>query len=284
MSRPWMPIYITDYQRDTRDLTTEQHGVYLLLLCLAWEREGPIPNDMKFINRCLFQMHGNKFNVVVKPILDRFFYLDSAGDFRQKRLEKELEIARNFSRKQKENAEKRHAKYKKIKGYTPAMDMPARPLSQSHTQLHTQKEKEVTNVTSKKKPKGRHQLPIDWAPEPNDLDYGRKLGLSESQVAGQCEAMRLWAHSNGYAKADWSSTLKGFLRREAESLGRVRNLMNPRAGPVGRSNGSTEAIAAFLSESNPDDPRNGRRSQEGAVRPFHGPQLVWNGRAKETET
>lgn len=115
MKRPWMPLYVADYLLDTRDLTTEQHGIYIILLTTAWCRpDGRIPNDLKWIRSHLPAMHGHSFNRLVPPVLIRFFDLDPDGYYSNKRLTKELQNVAKFSEKQKQNADKRWSDRNKI--------------------------------------------------------------------------------------------------------------------------------------------------------------------------
>jgi uncharacterized protein YdaU (DUF1376 family) len=108
---PWMAFYPSDYRDDTLDLTTEQHGAYLMLLMLSWLRHDGIPNDMAYLKKALrgfcSDMHGNRFNKLIPPLIHRFFVLDTDDRWRQPRIEKERERSRKFSEYAKEKAKKR---------------------------------------------------------------------------------------------------------------------------------------------------------------------------------
>lgn len=75
-STPFMQLYVGDYLADTLDLTTEQHGAYLLLLLTMWQHDAKLPNDPVKLAR-IARMTPAKFRKVWEEI-GRFF--DDDGD------------------------------------------------------------------------------------------------------------------------------------------------------------------------------------------------------------
>lgn len=70
MSRPWMPLYISDYLRDTRKLTAAEHGAYLLLIMEYWTAGG-LPDDDRQLAR-IASMTPSEWRRA-KPTVQAFF-------------------------------------------------------------------------------------------------------------------------------------------------------------------------------------------------------------------
>src|SRR6185312_449356 len=90
--REWMAFYVLHYLGDTSDLTFDQHGAYSLTLWTAWTRGGALPGDDDGCRRALAayvkDCGTKRFNALVKPLLERFFYRDENGCWRNVGLEK----------------------------------------------------------------------------------------------------------------------------------------------------------------------------------------------------
>lgn len=96
---PYIPFWVDDYRRDTRHLTTEEHGAYLLLLMAAWESPSTsLPDDDDMLAR-IAGVQCDRW-AAVKRIVMAFWTLDRRSNrWVQKRLKKERRLATD--RKQK---------------------------------------------------------------------------------------------------------------------------------------------------------------------------------------
>ncbi len=87
---PFFRFFVGDYHADTRHLSTEEHGAYLLLLIDYWQK-GFLKNDpSKLKNICQLSRH--KFNKYFPTLLE-FFEDSGDGYLINKRMEKELQHA-----------------------------------------------------------------------------------------------------------------------------------------------------------------------------------------------
>jgi uncharacterized protein YdaU (DUF1376 family) len=108
-----MPLFWGDYLRDTRHLSLEEHGAYLMLIAHYWER-GSLPEDDERLARILgiTKLQWRK----LKPVLSPFFNDDWTHD----RIEFEIEYTEEKREKNRKNGEaggrKKQAKKIKIEG------------------------------------------------------------------------------------------------------------------------------------------------------------------------
>ena len=83
MGHAWMPMYWGDYLRDTRDLTTIQHGAYLLLIAHYWQHHELPVNEKQLA--AIVGLSVLKWRAIQGPIAAKF----SEG-WKHKRIDREL--------------------------------------------------------------------------------------------------------------------------------------------------------------------------------------------------
>lgn len=110
---PAMPFWTDAYLSDTRHLTTQEHGAYLLLLFEAWRRPGcSLPDDDRLLSRLAGL--GMAEWAACKPVVMAFWTFDGRSKtWHQKRQKKERDYVSNKSRSQRDKAVKRWSGKKK---------------------------------------------------------------------------------------------------------------------------------------------------------------------------
>jgi uncharacterized protein YdaU (DUF1376 family) len=126
---PFMQLYVADYLGDTRHLSTEQHGAYLLLLMAMWRASGELPNDPAKLAR-MTGLTPSRWAKIGADVLAFFQCAD--GVLTHKRVTSELKKSQRTSEVRSE-AGARGAEAKSLKTNKPteaiAVDLPEQNAS-----------------------------------------------------------------------------------------------------------------------------------------------------------
>lgn len=144
---PFMPFYVADYLSDTRHLSTEQHGAYLLLLMAMWRAGGRLPNEGEKLAR-IVGLTPAKWARLEADILAFF---DVEGDeIGHRRIQKEFEKYTRTCDRRKQSGAKGGAA-KALKNNDPplasATDLPEQNPSKSPPNQN-QNQKEIVSTTT----------------------------------------------------------------------------------------------------------------------------------------
>jgi uncharacterized protein YdaU (DUF1376 family) len=95
MDLPYIPFFIGDYLKETRHLTTEEHGAYLLLILEYWVKQGALPDDDAQLAR-ITGLTPAKWRKV-RPVVKDFF----RDGWKHPRIDAELEKASALTEKRR---------------------------------------------------------------------------------------------------------------------------------------------------------------------------------------
>jgi uncharacterized protein YdaU (DUF1376 family) len=104
MNRPWMPLHIADYLKDTTRLRAAESGAYMHLIMDYWQN-GRLPNDDRQL-ASIAKMTDAEWKRA-KPLLASYFGPNWSS---HKRIDKELQRAEEISGKRRDSAMQRHCK------------------------------------------------------------------------------------------------------------------------------------------------------------------------------
>lgn len=211
-----MQLWVGDYLGDTRNLTTTQHGAYLLLLMCMWRADGDLPNDDRQLARMAGMTVRGWLNIK-DGVMPLFTVAD--GRITQKRLAEELLKCKSKTEKRacagKAGGEAKALKDKEL-AVANAMRLPCHS-SEPEPESESKKEKVVAAAPKGAAPKPKpdrgtrwpsdRQVPPDWFPP--ILDRFRELGRAPPDL--RLEAVKFasyWAGKSGKdaTKLDWPKT------------------------------------------------------------------------------
>ena len=250
MSAPFMQLYVADYLGDTRHLTTEQHGAYLLLLMTMWRSEGRLPNDAKKLAR-ITGCTASRWARISDDVL-AFFEVDG-DDLTNKRLMLELEKASEKSIQRAVSGSK-GGKAKALKTNKPSVAKATGLLCHSSEPEPDTKEATAPFVAATKSPRPAKRCPDGWLPSTDDVEVGESKGLSPGDIVE--ELAKFKDHTFGTARSDWSATFRNWLREAARrSRPRTPNARLPNTRAEARSVWSDIAADENAARSGGDGPR-----------------------------
>ena len=182
MSRPWMPLYISDYRGDTARLTTVEHGAYLLLIMEYWNKGG-LPDDDAELAYIVGLPEPEWLGI--KAHIKRFFH----DGWRHKRIDDELAKAEAAYEK-RANAGRQGGLAKAASSNARAMPEPGcsigyQPQPQPQLGLVPSLPTEVQEHSPKppKRPRTKHAYPSEfeefWSGYPTDGNMSKSEALKE---------------------------------------------------------------------------------------------------------
>jgi len=241
-----MPVYIADYLADTQDLTTFQHGAFLLLLFAYW-RKGKALDDndatLAQIARCsLKEWKANR-----TPIAQKFDV--ASGIWWSKRLEQELaKASANYEKKSKAGAEGAKRRWQKDgKGIANASQTQSQTDAPSQPHSPNGETSPVGDGATRPKPTKGTRLANDWQPSAADCEYARKLNLTDAEIEFFAAQFRRWwtgPDAKRPVKKDWHRAWCNWLDRGAADVISRR----PRVGSPQRNGRGPGSVLAALGQ------------------------------------
>ena len=212
-STPWMPFYPADYLADTRRLTTEQHGAYLLLLMDSWS-SGALPDDDAVLAR-VAGLDAESW-ARARQALAGYFEIAN-GKWVHARIEREREHAQAYAQASSSRGKKAATARWSKKKPEESTEKPAESVDNSQKDAHAYAQALLDECHPQPQPQYKTPVIND---DVDNTDSSASAGAAPSSFAGSAEL----PEQSRRAAADAQWTRAGQLCKLVRDMGRAENL------------------------------------------------------------
>jgi len=244
--KPFIKFYPSDFLGGTSGLSPAERGVYMTLLCLMYEQDGPIPrDDGRLARRCGSPKAA--FIRAVECLIDEGKLTEVDGMLSNNRVEKAIMDRANrvetatIAANQRWDAQKQ--KSQTIQSPDNAQAMPEQCQSECQPEPEPDIKKEPKGSLRKKPRKPEVELPEGWVPNDKNIQDAQDRGFTQKEIEHEADNFRNYHSSKQSLYRDWDAAWRTWLGN-AIKFGRRGGLAG-KAAPGGYGQGrSLASIAA----------------------------------------
>lgn len=211
---PFIKFYPSDFLGGTSGLSPAERGVYITLLCLIYEADGPIArDDARLSRRCGAPKAA--FVRILEALIDVGKITEDGGLLSNRRAEKALVDRQNRTQNahhaasQRWNAPSKKSEQKQGQEDAPAMPPQCVADASQKPELDIERDK---SLSKRAKPKSR--MREDAAISPAQMAAGRKRGHQDRETLAQFDKFKNDAIAKGKTFVDWDRAFVTWLDSE----------------------------------------------------------------------
>jgi uncharacterized protein YdaU (DUF1376 family) len=210
---PYFNFYASDFMNGVRGMTSQEVGVYVMLLCRIYEESGPVEcNELILATYCGMRIATFRKSLEKLVALGKLYEADGMISNRRAEVEisKRAESLKNNSRAGKASAKKRQQKQRAVA--TPV----ERPFNHTDTDTDTDTDTEVLEREAKASPKNGARLSPDWFLPASWGQWALDEGGSQDLIRSEADKFKdYWIGVAGAKarKADWEATWRNWIRK-----------------------------------------------------------------------
>lgn len=209
---PFFQFYPSDWLAGTRGLTAAETGVYITLVAMMYEAEGPVPNDPKRLARLCGSTPAT-FSKIVGGLLDTGKITEDERGFSNRRVE--IEIKKRAEKRSAASASANARWQKTVENQQTENANASDPQCErnANQKPDTREEKGQPNGCHKKPAARSCQIPADFQIGDAGTDYAKSKGMPAEAIPVEFERFVTHHKAKGSRFKDWGRAWQSWCQR-----------------------------------------------------------------------